>query len=205
MINDVRMSDNQNPTYSIFWPVKGETILHVAAKNADLKEIEFLVENGADPCKLDFDLNVPAKWRAKGQIVFDPKNDKITQYLTQACKKKKEKPIEKKKPLQIEKKKPPQKTATPEQFKAAAEKLWDAVKFDIKHGTNINARDDEGRTLLHIAAAQERMDIVQWLIERGANPTLTDKNGKDPAVTSGDLDILDYIESVQKEWKKAHK
>ncbi|XP_048138053.1 integrin-linked protein kinase 1 isoform X2 [Rhodamnia argentea] len=44
----------------------------------------------------------------------------------------------------------------------------DAIRELLDSGTNVNFRDIDGRTALHIAACQGRTDVVQLLIDRGA-------------------------------------
>ena len=44
------------------------------------------------------------------------------------------------------------------------------VKGYLDRGTDVNLRDDAGATPLHYAAAAGRLQIVQLLLERGADP-----------------------------------
>ena len=46
----------------------------------------------------------------------------------------------------------------------------------IEKGANINEKNKDGQTLLHLAAENGRFEIVQLLIEKGAN--LTEKTNK---------------------------
>src|SRR5690606_32549169 len=49
-------------------------------------------------------------------------------------------------------------------------------------GLDINAPDETSReTLLHTAAWRDRLAIAQLLLERGADRTVRDKDGKRPA------------------------
>ncbi len=45
----------------------------------------------------------------------------------------------------------------------------DKVRNSLKEGTNVDARDEGGRTLLHYAASAGQMDVVEFLIGRGAD------------------------------------
>ena len=41
-----------------------------------------------------------------------------------------------------------------------------------------DARDYDGRTALHIAVAENKEEIVRYLVSQGANPTLEDRFGR---------------------------
>ncbi|XP_077197473.1 ankyrin repeat domain-containing protein 42 isoform X3 [Paroedura picta] len=45
---------------------------------------------------------------------------------------------------------------------------------------NINERDDKGSTLLHKAAGQGNLNLIQWLIDREANCNITNDVGETP-------------------------
>jgi len=51
------------------------------------------------------------------------------------------------------------------------------LKRDIK---SINAQDDEGMTPLACAIVQEQMDVARFLLDKGANPEIPNKNGLTP-------------------------
>jgi ankyrin repeat protein len=66
----------------------------------------------------------------------------------------------------------------------------------VAHGADVNARvagtktysmrisrapsNNEGMSALHVAAQTGRKDAVRYLLEKGANPELTDNNGRKP-------------------------
>ncbi|KAH3821267.1 hypothetical protein DPMN_123030 [Dreissena polymorpha] len=51
----------------------------------------------------------------------------------------------------------------------------------VKNGVvNINERDDKGSTPAHKAAGQGHVHVLQWLIEMGANMSITNKSGEIP-------------------------
>lgn len=50
--------------------------------------------------------------------------------------------------------------------------------------TVVEARGESGRTPLHFAAANGQAKVVDYLLERGANPETTDDNGQTPATAA---------------------
>jgi len=66
----------------------------------------------------------------------------------------------------------------------------------LQHGADVNtqvtgtktysmriarsASTNEGMTALHVAAQSGRIDLVRYLLEKGANPDIVDANGKKP-------------------------
>lgn len=71
---------------------------------------------------------------------------------------------------------------------AAISGVETAIKLHIERGDDLDARDSFGATPLILAATRSRKGVVHLLLDAGANPTLTDKNGMDAlacAVRSG--------------------
>ena len=65
--------------------------------------------------------------------------------------------------------------------------LWSASQGDIDDvraalaaGVDVNASDYDGRTALHLAAAEGRHDVVRYLLEHGARPGAVDRWGGTP-------------------------
>lgn len=46
----------------------------------------------------------------------------------------------------------------------------------LKHGADVNRRNDSGRTLLYDTAAQRDTETIQFLLDNGADPNIPDKN-----------------------------
>jgi ankyrin repeat protein len=66
----------------------------------------------------------------------------------------------------------------------------------IKKKADVNRPNTEHRTVLHIACAEGRMEIVTWLISNGADVNFTDRNGHTPlddALKKGHYDISNYL------------
>ncbi len=49
-----------------------------------------------------------------------------------------------------------------------------------KHPEWINQKDEFGNTAMHIAVDKNRMDIVKYLISKGADVNARDKDGRTP-------------------------
>ncbi len=59
------------------------------------------------------------------------------------------------------------------------------LRLLLDHGAHIDAPDAQGETALHHASRQGQLDAVRFLLERGTNPKLTNREGESPlAVTS---------------------
>jgi ankyrin repeat protein len=50
-----------------------------------------------------------------------------------------------------------------------------------EHGLDVNARDHFGYTPLHHAASRGDMDVIRYLVDRGADPTAVARSGQTTA------------------------
>lgn len=55
----------------------------------------------------------------------------------------------------------------------------DLAVLALKHGDNINHRNRQGQTALHVALEHGREDMCLWLLSRGADPYISDSAGRD--------------------------
>lgn len=55
---------------------------------------------------------------------------------------------------------------------------------DIKRLDSIDFSDDMGRTYLHVACSAHNIEVAKLLLQKGANPNCTDKNGKLPIMSA---------------------
>lgn len=72
-----------------------------------------------------------------------------------------------------------------------------AVRIHIERGDNLNARDAGGQTPLMLAAARNKPHIFKLLLDAGADPLLTDSDGKTAlfvAKASGAHEIVSLLE-----------
>lgn len=53
------------------------------------------------------------------------------------------------------------------------------VRLHIERGSEVNALDGDGRTLLMLAASKGHLEVCRLLLDAGADPTVIDKDGND--------------------------
>ena len=73
----------------------------------------------------------------------------------------------------------------------------DQVKSEISAGADVNSKDRRtGWTLLHIAIRHQRKEIIQFLLDKGADVNARDNTGKTPlhlAVEAGQKDLVEQL------------
>jgi ankyrin repeat protein len=85
-----------------------------------------------------------------------------------------------------------------EYFRAATLGRWYTINESLKAGVDINARNAEGRTALHLAAANGHDETIGRLITNGANLNIQDNAGNTPlhlAMIGGHDDCIDKLRS----------
>lgn len=65
-------------------------------------------------------------------------------------------------------------------FLSSSSKQVKMVKFLIRKGAEVNAKDDKGRTPLHLACSSNCEQVIGLLIREGADIRMEDENGKTP-------------------------
>lgn len=64
--------------------------------------------------------------------------------------------------------------------RAAAQKKLNWMQYFLDHQVDINGQDIEGDTLLHYRAAYQDLEVVQFLIGKGAEVNIQNRQGKTP-------------------------
>jgi len=67
----------------------------------------------------------------------------------------------------------------------------------------LTARGDKNRTMLHAAASNNQASVVSYLLQKGADPTLSDENGETPADAARQEGHLDLAKALQAAAQKA--
>ena len=70
------------------------------------------------------------------------------------------------------------------------------VKYLVRHGANVNAKDKNGRTPLHLAIGGRHFEVVKYLVKHGADVNAKDKDGNTSlhkAVIMNELEVVKYL------------
>ena len=62
----------------------------------------------------------------------------------------------------------------------------DVARALIEAGADVNRQCEHGRTALHMAAAWAHLEVVMFLMDNGADPTIRDVEGMTPARVTRD-------------------
>jgi hypothetical protein len=68
-----------------------------------------------------------------------------------------------------------------------------AVQFLVDRGAHVNAKNDRGRTALHIAVVLGKTKLVRVLLEHGAIPFIQDRDGRTPSDIANTVNIKRLI------------
>lgn len=74
----------------------------------------------------------------------------------------------------------------------------DTVRLLIKHNAELNTKDISGWTPLHVACAENDVELVRLLVSRGARINATDNHGNSPlrlARQIGSKEVIEYLKS----------
>uniref|UniRef100_A0A914P0M9 phospholipase A2 n=1 Tax=Panagrolaimus davidi TaxID=227884 RepID=A0A914P0M9_9BILA len=78
-----------------------------------------------------------------------------------------------------------------------AEGNLDFVMKISSYDCDINAKDDNGNTPLHIAVSEKFLEITRTLLVMGANPNILNKNGETPRhIAAANLEDSDFIQTL---------
>lgn len=74
-----------------------------------------------------------------------------------------------------------------------AEGLRSAIKLLHSHRANLNATDRDKNTVLHLAASAKNSLMVQFLLERGIKPNLSNSDGQTPLHKAEDARVAELL------------
>jgi len=142
----------------------GNTLLHLAAGNASLAVIKYLILHGAD-------VNVKNQWEGTATLFAanNPNVDVIKFLVAQGG------------DTNIK-----NRSGSTPMHGAATNPNVDVAKFLVLQGVGVDTRDDDGATPLHRAVARHRSrteggtEVATFLIDRGADVNARDNKGNTP-------------------------
>ncbi|WP_341816915.1 ankyrin repeat domain-containing protein [Wolbachia endosymbiont (group A) of Agelastica alni] len=170
---------------------RGDTPLHLVARNGHLEVVEKLIENGANVNEKDIHGETPLHRAAeKGRLEVVEKlienganvNEKDIHGETplhRAAEKGRLEVVEKLIENGANVNEKGDNENTPLHW-AAENGYLEVIEKLIENGANVNEKGDNENTPLHWAAAKGRLEVVEKLIEKGANIGVEDKGGKTP-------------------------
>lgn len=153
----------------------GHTVLNLAAAQGSLECVLLLLDYGADPNRRDCEGNVPL-WSA-----IMGRNDPVIKLL-----------VDNGATLA---------SSDVGDFASYAveQNSIDLLKDIIKHGGDVTVRNTIGTTALHKAISEEKTQVVEFLINNGANIDLPDVHGwtpRDLAYHQAHEDILELFQNM---------
>jgi len=167
------------------------TLLHHAAKNDDLVMAKLLVASGAD---------IEAKHGTSATPLITAAAHKsriVARFLMEQGANKEAQDEYRKTPFMYD----PELRRVWQGIllhRALAENNIQGLMDLLKQGAPINATNEKGQTLLHIAVLQYRPNLIKHLLARGANLTIKDNNGETPvdiAANSSQELLLIFLEA----------
>ncbi len=179
-----------------------KTVLNYAKDRNNLEIVKYLIEKGADvngktpptqkPGRVDIEAETAAREARKRKLVDDWFSKENQERLArQQDNIYDENP---KKVTDVNAKQLP--SLNEDLFKAVETENLTLVKSLVSKGANINAKYDNGWTVLHSAAKSGNFELVKFIVNNGADVNSKTEYGETilyPAAKSGNLEIVKYL------------
>lgn len=68
----------------------------------------------------------------------------------------------------------------------------------VNNGAGVDAKDNAGNTLVHIAVMNRKQQLVKFLVDKGADVSLANADGRTPLETARDLDFREMVKILSK-------
>ena len=71
------------------------------------------------------------------------------------------------------------------------------VKKSLENGSDVNITDDESYSALHAAAENDHLDVVKYLVCKGANTAYKGQyTALELAEMAGNIEVVEYLKSL---------
>ena len=74
------------------------------------------------------------------------------------------------------------------------------MEYFLKKGGNVNAKDEDGYTLLHYAAEEGNLEVAKFLVSKGANAKAKNNDGATPLDLAKECDnkeVMQYLSGLK--------
>ena len=186
---------------------KGNTVLHIVARNGNWELVKWLIDHGSDVNAKDKDGKTVfrfavekgnlelVKWLIEHGVDVNVKDEDGNSVVLDLAARNDNWELVK---LMVEHKADINSKRNYETVLhyAVIEKNWEMVNWLLDHGADINAKGYNNMTVLHYVANKKNWERVKWFVEKGANVNAKDKDGitiLKTAAFNGNLEMVKWL------------